>query len=399
MKKNTGCLFLVFVLFLTGFMIINPGLAIKASLDGLDLWFRVVLPALLPFFVVSEMLVQLGLVHFLGVLLEPVMRPLFRLPGVSAFVVVMGYTSGFPIGAILTRKLYAEKLLDENEAERLVSFTNNASPLFILGAVAVGMFALPSAGYLLACAHYLANLSVGFLAGRLAPLRYASVSATCNVNPLKAAVARLLEVNRQNCRGIGGMLGESIRNSVNNILTVGGFIIVFSVITQMLRTWGLIDLMAHTIQQARLIPGMSHSLACGLSTGFLEMTLGARTIAASEASLHYQLVATSVVLAWSGLSIIAQVMSIVAEIPVRLSFYVLSRSVQMLLAALYTILGYRFFLHRYLADTISLYGHAAIVPHAAPFSTVGLCIVPLLVSLSGVMLLALTAVVLAKLRC
>lgn len=144
-------------------MLLNPRETVTAASAGIKLWYLVVIPALLPFFIIAELLVSLRFVNFLGILLEPIMRPVFRLPGCSSLVVVMGFTSGFPVGAILTKKLYDDHMLTANEAERLVSFTNNSSPLFILGAVGVGMFANPVAGYLLAAAHYLSNLCLGFL--------------------------------------------------------------------------------------------------------------------------------------------------------------------------------------------------------------------------------------------
>lgn len=388
---RAGCIYLLLVLLLAGFMIVNPSLTIKSSLDGLNLWFRVVLPALFPFFVVAELLVQLGFVHFLGVLLEPVMRPLFRLPGSSSFVVAMGFTSGFPIGAILTRRLYEDQMLDATEAERLVTFTNNASPLFMLGAVAVGMFGLPAAGYVIAGSHYLANLSVGFLWGRLAPARYAGVPTTTNL--LHTALAKFLESNSDNRPGIGQMLGDSIGKSINSILTIGGFIIIFSVITQMLSTLGFIDILARIIQHA--VPGCSpsYSLSYGLSIGVFEMTLGARAVASSEALLSQQLVAVSLVMAWSGLSIIAQVMSIVAGTPIRFSFYVLSRFIHMALASVYTLAGYHFVLGKQLTETTSTLPPTMVLPWLAPIPTAGLCLYPLIIALASIFILALTGLV------
>ena len=87
------------------FMIVEPAATLEASTTGLKLWFNAVLPALFPFFVVCDLLVALGVVHFMGVILEPVMRPVFRLPGAAGFVVAMGFTSGNPEGAVLTRQL------------------------------------------------------------------------------------------------------------------------------------------------------------------------------------------------------------------------------------------------------------------------------------------------------
>ena len=54
----------------------------------------------------------------------------------------------------------------------------------------------------------------------------------------------------------------------------------------------------------------------------IEITIGARAITAiSPANILPQLLAVSSILAWSGISIIAQVMSIVVGTPVKLSFY------------------------------------------------------------------------------
>ena len=55
--------------------VLYPEAAFEASLEGLMLWFEVVLPALLPFFTMAEILMGLGVIHFVGVLLEPLMRP------------------------------------------------------------------------------------------------------------------------------------------------------------------------------------------------------------------------------------------------------------------------------------------------------------------------------------
>lgn len=101
------------------------------------------LPFITPiFFIVSELLIGFGVVTFIGTWLEPLMRPLFRVPGVGGFVWAMGLASGNPAGAKLTARLRKENKVNRIEAERLVSFTNSANPLFIFGAIAVGFFSI-----------------------------------------------------------------------------------------------------------------------------------------------------------------------------------------------------------------------------------------------------------------
>jgi sporulation integral membrane protein YlbJ len=340
MGNYSRIFFLIIILILTAFMIINPQETVTAAGMGCKLWFTILLPALLPFFIVAELMVSLGLLKFLGVILEPIMRPIFRLPGCSSLVVVMGFTSGFPIGAILSRRLYDEKLLDADETERLVSFTNNSSPLFILGAVGVGMFASPMAGYLLAFSHYLSNILVGII--------WRFKSSTRSAHNLKREQPLWQEawqsfLQNQTHRSIGALLGDAIKNSLNNILAIAGFVIIFSVLTRMLSVWGIMDIIALFLCYVFKTLSLPYPVAYGLGMGLFEITLGARTIVlASQTELLYQLLAVSAVMAFSGFSIIAQVMSVMAGTPVRLSFYLFSRLIQISLSLIITFLAYTF---------------------------------------------------------
>ncbi|MGE0995101.1 sporulation integral membrane protein YlbJ, partial [Bacillus sp. GMa5/2] len=65
-------------LFLTFSLVLHPQAALQASIRGLNIWWEVVFPSLLPFFIIAELLISIGVVKFIGVILEPLMRPLFR---------------------------------------------------------------------------------------------------------------------------------------------------------------------------------------------------------------------------------------------------------------------------------------------------------------------------------
>ncbi len=336
MSKYSRYFFTSLILVLTLFMLINPRETVAAASFGFKLWYIAVLPALFPFFVVSELLVSLRFVHLLGIWLEPIMRPLFNLPGSSSLVVVMGFTSGFPVGALLTRQLYEQNLLSDNEAERLVSFTNNCSPLFIIGAVGVGMFGSPTIGYWLAAGHYLSNLIVGLL------LRFKSDGVDLR-SKLPAPIPPIA-FSSPEIDGIGKILGRSVHGAINNILAVGGFIVVFSVLTRLLCAWGVIGFIAQVLTNIFGFINLTYPLAYGLCMGFFEITLGSQAAATSiVGNLFPSLVVVSVILAFSGLSIIAQVMSIVAGIPVRFWFYIRARVAQICLSGVIVFLIYKFF--------------------------------------------------------
>lgn len=328
--------FLLIILILAIFMAINPQETVQAARSGFQLWYQILVPALLPFFIVADLLVSLHFVGLIGALLEPLMRPLFRLPGCSALVIAMGFTSGFPMGAVLSRRLLEEKLITPQEMERLVSFTNNSSPLFIIGAIGVGMFSSAPLGYLLAVSHYAANLAVGFIWGRLS----VPASSIANISPSQAWQNLWNQLSNEK-KSVGELLRNAVNTSIKNLLAIAGFVVLFSVMTRMFTVWGVMDYLSHFLTMLLGSLDFSYPVCFGMSIGLFEITLGSQTITATSAPVLVKLLAVSIIMGFSGFSIIAQVMSIVAGLPVRLSFYLWSRLIQLTISALITWMGYR----------------------------------------------------------
>lgn len=328
------------LLFVLG-MITQPQTVYEGAVYGLGAWWNIVFPSLLPFFIVSELLMNFGVVHFMGVLLEPVMRPLFNVPGAGSFVLAIGYTSGYPIGAMVTARLRAQKLCTRIEAERLISFTNNSSPLFMLVAVAVGMFHNASLGPLIAGAHYLANLTLGLALrfyGRRDPEVLPRPVADRNTWILKRALAEMVTQQHQDKRTPGQIIGDAVKNAINNLLNIGGFIILFAVIIRLLTQAGFIGLLARALGLVLVPLGLSPAVLPALASGFFEMTTGTKLASEAAAPLLHQLIAVAMILAWSGLSIQAQAASMIAGTDIRIGPFILVRAAHAILAAFYTCL-------------------------------------------------------------
>ncbi|HHU32248.1 MAG TPA: sporulation integral membrane protein YlbJ [Clostridia bacterium] len=339
-KKYLKLIFLlgkILLVLLCGiFMVLYPQVMFNSSLRGLDTWWRIVFPALLPFFVISEIFMGLGLVNFLGVLLEPIMRPLFNLPGTSAFVLAVGYTSGAPIGAVLTGKLRKQNLCSKAEASHLMAFTNNASPLFIFGAVAVGMFNNPALGTVIAGAHYLANLCVGLTLGLFrGPRLLNSKGNRSQEKLLVRAIRALYQANIADGRPIGKLLGDAVKNSVQTLLILGGFIIIFSVIIEVLNVIGLLGILKNFFSLVLSNLQLDDSLLHALSCGFIEMTIGTKLASETTANLEQQLLVASLILGWLGLSIHAQAISMVADTDIDVRPYLIGRVLHSIFAVLW----------------------------------------------------------------
>lgn len=144
-------------------LILWPKEAMAAMKDGLRLCGNVIIPSLFPFFVLSSLVVELGLSRYLGKLFQPVMAPLFRVNGACTSAVALGFVGGYPVGARTAIALYQSGQCSKTEAERLLAFCNNAGPAFILGVVGAGVFGSGTVGLLLYLAHIAASLCVGLL--------------------------------------------------------------------------------------------------------------------------------------------------------------------------------------------------------------------------------------------
>ncbi len=321
-------------------LVFYPKEGFEAAYQGLRIFLDVVFPALLPFFVLSEILLGMGIVHFLGVFLEPLMRPLFNVPGVGAFAMSMGLVAGYPMDAVITAKFRQSRMCTRIEGERLLAFTNTADPLFMFGAVAVGMFGMPQLGATLAIAHYGASLTVGIIFrfyGRRAEPSPA-LDSSQKGNMVLRAFQELYKARKEDGRPVGTLLGDSVRGSVETLAMICGFIMLFSVVVRVLSVSGATGLVMPVVAGVLQILGLDPSLAQAIIGGAMEIDVGTMAAAKAAAPLLDRAAVASAVVAWSGLSVHGQVATVVRGTDIRMSTYVLARVIHAFVAGLYTYL-------------------------------------------------------------
>lgn len=319
-------------------MVIYPEESFRSSLEGLKIWWEIVFPALLPFFIASEILMGLGVVHAMGALLEPLMRPLFNVPGVGAFAMAMGLASGYPIGAKITGRLRKENLCTRVEAERLVSVCNTADPLFLVGAVAVGMFHSPALGGAIAGAHYLSALLLGLIMRFYGMKEPSYTKEKRKENLFKRAARELYRARLADGRPFGQIFGDAVRESVNSLLFVGGCIMVFSVLIRVLTLTGFVGWVSRGFGTVLAVFGAQRGIVEPLVSGIFEITIGSELAAKASIPLFQKVVATNAIIAWSGLSVFSQVATMVNNTDIRLMPYMFARILQAIFAALLTFL-------------------------------------------------------------
>lgn len=114
------------------FLLACPKDALSASRTGLLLWYDSLLPALLPFLILSQLLLKTSLSDNITRILAPFFSRLFHCSVNGTFCIICGFLCGYPVGARLISLQIKEKRLTVEEGQQLLSFCNNVSPMFCI---------------------------------------------------------------------------------------------------------------------------------------------------------------------------------------------------------------------------------------------------------------------------
>lgn len=316
---------IIFFAFMVTLLIFSNNNLIAAQ-NGLALWAKNVLPTLFPFFVATELLCQTNFTYILRKLLNRFIRPIFNLPGESVIAIILGTISGYPIGAKVVCNLKEQKLITKIEAERLIAFTNNSGPLFILGTVGIALFKSKHIGFILLISHILASLTVGyffrFWKKNKLDVNFRETHFNSKLSPIKISE-------------IGEILGNAIKKSISSILSVGGFIVLFSVILSILENSGIFDILNILLYKF----GIPEEVSSAIFTGIIEVTNGINLSSNIYSSLPtFSILLTSFLLGFGGISVLLQVYSIISKENISIKPYFLGKLLQGFLSTVFTFI-------------------------------------------------------------
>src|SRR5690554_1686798 len=112
-------------------------------------------------------------------------------------------------------------------------------------------------------------------------------------------------------RTLGTLMGDGVMSSIPTQLMIGGFIVFFSVLLKIFDLIGLQFILGSLISPLLTLFGFSAELSTPLIHGLFEITLGSQQ--ASELNdpipLVLKVAIAGAIIAWSGLSVHAQVAS------------------------------------------------------------------------------------------
>ena len=216
------------VLMVLIFMLLYPAESLTAAREGLGIWLNTLIPTLLPFLILTDILLKTSLMEKVLSPFSRLWRFLFGLSPMGAYGLFAGILCGYPMGAKAASSLYEKGKISRREAHYLLTFSNNASPVFLTSYLAVECLNNRASVAKIAGTLLLADLCC-MLFFRFVVYKNNTISSDLE----KAAAHCRCEKKTPTARSLGASIDVSIMNSFETITRLGGYILLFSLITAM----------------------------------------------------------------------------------------------------------------------------------------------------------------------
>ena len=304
MKKN---LFLTLaVCFVLISIILSPQKYISVSLNAIDVWAKILIPALFPFFVFTKLLTSFGYIKQASLVFQNTTYALYKTPPISAYIFIMSILTGYPVGSKLVSDIYKSGQITKAEAQKIITFTSNSGPMFIVGSVGIGMFYSKTVGYILLISHIIGAMLNGLLYRNLQK----------NENFTQKNYTHSTE---------DFSLSSSVLDSIQSILMIGGIIVIAFIFIEILNS---LNIFYPIIKLLELI-GIDPSISTSLINGFCEITRGCLDISKLTLSTNLKTVLTCSIISFGGISTTLQAMAFLKEI-ISYKFFITQKITHMI---------------------------------------------------------------------
>jgi sporulation integral membrane protein YlbJ len=267
--------------------------------SGLDLCYRVIIPSIFPFLILSDLLYRIcdfSGIKYIGEIFERFFK--VNRSGILAFA--LGACCGFPLGVKCCVEGYESGELSRSEAQRLIGFCNNTGPAFIISGIGLGLRGSLSDGVILYLSMILSAIAVGviFSLGESASHPICSLARTKDFS-----------------------ITESIKNAGMGTVNICSFITFFACVVGLLRAI------------------LGESLPYLIIIGFIEVG-SATSVLSKTAVLNntLSLACTGFAIGFSGLSVHLQALSYISKTDIPIKKYFLMKFIQGILSSVAVIL-------------------------------------------------------------
>ncbi len=293
------------ILFITAMIVISafllyPSFVTLSASSALYSWFNNVVPSVLPFIICVNILIKLNISKPLGKNFDTFMKAIFNLPSTVFFPVIISMLSGYPMSGKTITVLYNQGKINSDEVQRLLSFTNNPSPVFVICVVGAGLLHSPIYGRLI----YISCLMGAFLTSQIIKFYYTKA-------PVRSDQLSICENHT-----------DIISDSLSAILKIGAYMIFFSIISDILS----------------LLPFIGTPLSF-----ITEMTTGSSKITSAIINMRIKTSLLAFILSFGGICMQFQIISFLKGTPFKKYIYAISALLKASLSALFCYLFYPVF--------------------------------------------------------
>ena len=264
--------------------------------EALRLCASSVIPALFPLMVLSSLFVALGCAQVLRCPFTPFMHHLFRCSGSGGTAFFLGLLGGYPLGARTVGDLLRSGEISRPEAQRLLTFCNNAGPAFIISVAGLHCFGDERAGVALYIIHVLSAIMTGMLY-----CRFPASASSYNT--------KTVSVRRPVLRRPAAAAVECIGGAGITAVQITAFVTFFRVL----------------LQSVHALTHLSHPLLLG----FAELTCGIVELGKTGPDF----IMAAALLGWGGLSVHCQTAAVLDGTGLSLRPYLTAKFFHALLSA------------------------------------------------------------------
>ena len=305
MSRHPALTIPILILFFS--MLSFPQTVFTGASYGLVLWFRHVLPTLLPYMILINVLICTPALHWICRITSTFLCPLLGTSYYGTFAVLTGFLCGYPMGAKTTSDLLNVNKISRSEASYLLSFCNNTSPAFILSYVVAQNMKERN----LCIPFFLILTFTPLMLSFIFRLFYRLPESSCSFPQVTPG-----SFSNPSESISDSFLDRCILNAFESVTKVGGYMMMFSVLIQLL---------------ASVLPNTIFSL---LLYSSLEISTGIRLLASSALYTAEKIILCAALTSFGGWWCIAQTYSMISGSQLPILPYITEKLVTALVTSL-----------------------------------------------------------------
>lgn len=290
----------VFIFILSAF----PEKASDYARNGIILWYKSILPVMLPFLTAAILSSEIGLSDLIARIFSYPLGKLAKISGYGAFAVICAVLSGYPTGAKITAKLIHDKKITLSEGKKILIASDITSPAFIVGAVGVNMFGSKRAGILILICHYISALFLCILVKgpKTKPSQYLCTPKSCK-------------------KTFAAALSDSAASASETLISVCCFIMIFSIISGFITDFKILP---------STFLGNSARIADSLLISSIEMTNGCHLLSYSVSAAN--ICAVCAAISFGGFCVYFQILSVTCGSGIKPSYVLFIKVIHAILS-------------------------------------------------------------------